>query len=204
MRVMPHSKDGGRAGEAAVSLIDMRGVVKSLGGMGPPTAWGSFREFFLMARDFDLLGDPIPDGFGKRGRPPHVPNDEKRKLVMMLQALDWGQPEIADALGITEPTLKKHYFRELRTRTSARRKVEAVALLSLLNQVEAGNVGAIKALDKKFEAHDLSKLAEAIKNRGRPQPEQSEPKKGKKELQQEAASAVSGKYAPPVAPSKFN
>ena len=66
-----------------------------------------------MARDFDLLGDPIPDGFGKRGRPPHVPNEEKRKLVMMLQALDWGQPEIADALSITEPTLKKHYFQQM-------------------------------------------------------------------------------------------
>src|SRR5690606_34346331 len=56
-------------------------------GLAP--AWGTRGDFFLMAQDFDLLGDPIPKGFGKRGRPPHVPNDEKRKLVMMLQALDW-------------------------------------------------------------------------------------------------------------------
>lgn len=159
-----------------------------------------------MAADFDLLGDPIPEGLGKRGRPPHVPNDEKRKLVMMLQALDWSEVEIGDALGITDKTLRKHYFRELRARASARRRVEAVSLMSLLNQVEAGNVSAIKTLDKKFEAHDLSKLAEAIKNRGKADSGEKtrEPKLGKKEQIQAAAEGVTGIFAPPPPPERMN
>lgn len=47
---------------------------------------------------FDLLGDPIPEGFGKRGRPEHIPTVENRNKVRLLLALGWAAlPDPRDA-----------------------------------------------------------------------------------------------------------
>ncbi|WP_196258580.1 sigma-70 region 4 domain-containing protein [Pelagibacterium limicola] len=158
-----------------------------------------------MGQDFDLLGDPIPEGFGKRGRPPHVPTEEKRKIVMMLQAFDWSIERIAAALSITPPTLRKNYFRELKVREEARARVEALTMGSLLTQVEEGNVAAIKEMVRLFDKHDLAKLADHIKSRGQHGSKPpADAKKGKKEMQREAAGSVQGKFAPPPAPDLLN
>jgi len=161
--------------------------------------------FFVMAENFDLLGDPIPEGFGKRGRPPHVPTEEKRKIVMMLLAFDWSLERIAAALSITPPTLRKNYFRELKVREEARARVEALAMGALLDQVEDGKVSAIKELARRFDQHDLNKLADHIKSRGRQEPkEEPQQRMGKKEQQKRAAGNVAGKYAPPPPPDMLN
>ncbi len=107
-----------------------------------------------MAQDFDLLGDPIPEGFGKRGRPVHTPTDEKRKVVIQLMAFDWTFEQIAAALSITPPTLRKHYFRELKSRAEARFRVEAKLLTTLMSEAEVGNVSAIDKYLKRLEKHD--------------------------------------------------
>ena len=107
-----------------------------------------------MAQDFDLLGDPIPEGFGKRGRPVHTPTDEKRRLVIQLMAFDWTLEQIAAALSITPPTLRKHYFRELRSRAEARFKVEAKLITALMSEAEKGNVSAIDKYQKRLDKHD--------------------------------------------------
>lgn len=149
--------------------------------------------------DFDLLGDPIPKGFGKRGRPPHVPNEEKRRLVIALAAFDKSKADIAAALGITQKTLAKHYFRELRTKDEARLRLEGKLMTSLLKEVEAGNVSAINAMWKRIDKHDLSKLA-AMRARATSQSE----KPGKKQQAVEAAKGVTGKFAPPPQPELLN
>ena len=59
---------------------------------------------------FDLLGDPILEGFGKRGRPPHIPTEKNRNKIMILLAQGWIDQRISSALGITVPTLRKHFF----------------------------------------------------------------------------------------------
>ena len=69
---------------------------------------------------FDRLGDPIPEGFGKRGRPPHIPTARNRNRVRLLLALGWTKARIAQGLRITGKTLGKHYFRELRQRAEVR------------------------------------------------------------------------------------
>lgn len=107
-----------------------------------------------MALDFDLLGDPIPEGFGKRGRPVHTPTDEKRRLVIQLMAFDWSVEQISAALSITPPTLRKHYFRELKSRAEARFRVEAKLLTKLMDEADAGNVSAIDKYMKRLEKHD--------------------------------------------------
>jgi len=157
-----------------------------------------------MAQDFDLLGDPIPEGFGKRGRPPHVPSDEKRRLIMMLMRVGKSDEQLAATLRISVPTLRKHYFRELRERANAREIADGKIFSALLDQVDAGNVAAIKEVGRLFEKHDLSVLAETIKSRGQQHQSAPEARKGKKEMAQDAAASVTGLFAPPRAPEKLN
>jgi len=106
--------------------------------------------------DFDLLGDPIPDGFGKRGRPPHLVTAENRRKVMVLAAFDKNEMQIAAALGISGPTLRKHYFRELKSRLEARQRLEGKLLGALMKEVDAGNVSAIHKVFKRLDRHDLA------------------------------------------------
>ena len=112
---------------------------------------------------FDLLGDPIPEGFGKRGRPPHVVTDEKRNRVMVLQALGWANARIARSLSITLPTLKKHYFRELRAREEARDRLEAERLAMVHSAAREGNVAAMKEWNRIVERETLSAMEREMK-----------------------------------------
>lgn len=67
----------------------------------------------MMEQFYDLFGDPVPANRG-RGRPAHVPTMENRSLVRHLVEIGWTKVRIAAALRITKPTLRKHYFWELR------------------------------------------------------------------------------------------
>ena len=102
---------------------------------------------------FDLLGDPIPDGLGKRGRPAHIPTQQNRNKIILLLAQGWADGRIAVAIGITVPTLRKHYFRELRLRDAARDRVEAIGLLTFWEQGRSGNTAAMKEY---FRRHDTA------------------------------------------------
>ena len=66
----------------------------------------SFREFFFMNDNFmtpfDLVGDPIPEGWGKHGRPPHQPTDDNRSKIRVLLAFGYLVPAIAKALRINK------------------------------------------------------------------------------------------------------
>lgn len=130
-----------------------------------------------MAWDFDMLGDPIPEGFGKRGRPAHIPTDENRRKVVVLMAFDKNEEQIAAALGITPPTLRKHYFRELRAKLEARLRLEGKLLAALMAEVDSGNVSAIDKVFKRLDRHDLARGLS-------PRPAKAAPpvKKGKKEM----------------------
>jgi hypothetical protein len=132
--------------------------------------------FFVAEWDLDLLGDPIPDGLGKRGRPPHLPTVENRRKVMVLAAFDRNEEQIAAALGITPPTLKKHYFRELRSRLEARQRLEGKLFAKLLDEADKGNVSAIDKLWKRLDRHDM-----LVPGRVQRQKDAKPPKLGKKE-----------------------
>ncbi|MFZ3483900.1 hypothetical protein [Sphingomonas sp. 3-13AW] len=136
--------------------------------------------------DLDLLGDPIPEGFGKRGRPPHAPTDENRRKVILLAAFDKNEAQIAAALGISEPTLKKHYFRELRSRLEARLRLEGKLLSAMAREVDAGNVSAMDKLFKRLDRHDM--VTGMVPGKAKPV---TKPKPGKKEkLVTDAAEAT--------------
>jgi hypothetical protein len=75
-------------------------------------------------RGCDLFGDPIALPRG-RGRPRHIPTERTRALVRQLRADGLNQGAIAQALGITIPTLLLNYPAELgsKSQTGARRAV---------------------------------------------------------------------------------
>lgn len=73
----------------------------------------------------DLFGFPVTVKPDRRGRPRHVPTAAARALVIELRDQGLLQPEIAEALGISQPTMVLNYPQELGSTSQAwRRRAE--------------------------------------------------------------------------------
>jgi hypothetical protein len=118
-------------------------------------------DFFSMSENFDLFGDPVPEGWGRRGRPSHIASQQNRNKVTMLLAFGWSNERIARSLSITPPTLRKNYFRELKFREEQRDRMDARLAVLLWQQAEAGNVAAMKEFRKVVERNDLMLYGQA-------------------------------------------
>jgi hypothetical protein len=103
----------------------------------------------------DLFGDPVPANFGRRGRPEHMPTLENQNRVKMLLALGWANARIAKTIGITQPTLRKHYKFQLRQRDEMRDRLEASYVMRVWKQVEDGNVAAMRVFRDILARNDL-------------------------------------------------
>lgn len=133
-----------------------------------------------MSEILDLFGDPVPDGRGKPGRPVHVPTQENRNKVNMLLAFGWNNDRIASALHITAPTLRRHYFRELKFREEARDRLDALVGIKLLDRVREGDVSAIREFRKLLQHNDLMLFGQ-VGRPALPAKPGKPPKLGKKE-----------------------
>lgn len=138
-----------------------------------------------MAEEFDLFGLPVLPPTERRGRPAHVPSNENRNRVNMLLSLGWSNERIAAALSITLPTLRKHYFSELKYRDVARDRLNMRRAELLWKQVEHGNVGAMKEFDRFLEKSDLMEFGQTSRPRSETKPAPA--KVGKKEAALAAA-----------------
>lgn len=144
-----------------------------------------------MTQIFDLFGDPVPHNHGRRGRPQHIPTNENRRKVSMMLARGWSNERIAAVLRCTLPTLRKHYFSELKFRDVARDRIEAALAMRVWDQVEAGNVGAMRLFDRLMEKNDIA-VGHASFYHGQRAPtaapaEEKPERLGKKELANQAA-----------------
>ena len=152
-----------------------------------------------MSENLSLFGWPMPEPRDRAGRPEHVPTDENRNKIMILLAFKKSNADIAKAIGISQPTMRKHYLQELAQRRVARLQLDATRWAKLYERaIVDGEVSALKELGKVIERHDLAELDERVQARGKA-PQRAEPK-GKKEQQVDAAGQVVGKFAPPPAP----
>lgn len=129
---------------------------------------------------FDMFGDPVRLPNGKRGRPAHKPTQKNRNKVMMLLALGWSNERIAAALFVSQPTLRRYYFSELKRRDVQRDRLDAKRFEQVFEQAEAGNVGAMRLLNQMVEKNDMVLQAGRIRDvqdggKGK------EPRLGKKE-----------------------
>ncbi len=75
----------------------------------------------------------------KNGRPPHKPTDESRKAVETMAGYGILQEDIGKVVGVSKPTLEKHYREELDTGAI---KANSMVAQSLYNQAISGNVTA--------------------------------------------------------------
>ena len=83
---------------------------------------------------------------------------ENRNKVMLLLAMGWSNARIANAIGITQPTLRKNYFQLLKVRPEARDRLEASRLNLAWNLAMGGNVGALREFGKLMERNDLMEV----------------------------------------------
>ncbi|UGX98250.1 hypothetical protein G6321_00025235 [Bradyrhizobium barranii subsp. barranii] len=83
----------------------------------------------------------------------------------MLVAMGWSNERIAGALDVTQPTLRKHYFAELRLRDVARDRIDSEVLMKLWEGVQAGSVSAIRQFRAELDRNDLMEYGQTRKPR---------------------------------------
>lgn len=154
-----------------------------------------------MVENLGLFGWPVAEPRERAGRPEHVPSDENRNKVMMLLVFGLTNKEIAAALGVSQPTLRKHYLQQLAERRRARLQLDAIRYGALFEKVKAGDVPAFKELDKLLIRHDLSTVAKEVAGRDRENSKRQPVERvGKKEQRKIDAQAVDGLFAVPQPP----
>lgn len=151
--------------------------------------------------NIDLFGEPIPANRLKRGRPAHVWTVENSNKINLLFATGHDIKQAAAALGISQPTLRKHYFFEVERFDAAQLRLKAKLLAGLAAEANAGNVAASKELFRQVDLGRLSNLAETVAHRPA---KKAAPKLGKKEALEESARGIRGLYEAPAAPGSIN
>ena len=123
------------------------------------------------------------------GRPEFSPTDEEREKVRVLKAGGMSNEAIAEVIGISDTTLRKHFSAELDKATA---KVRAELLMARYRSAMGGNVSAQNKMIEQVSAN-------AAQEKRAPK-EVKPPKLGKKEEQKLAAQNIGGKFAPPSQP----
>lgn len=144
----------------------------------------------------DLFGQPLRAERG-RGRPAHTWTPENSCKVSLLLACGHDVMDVARAVGVSKPTLYKHYFNELEDRAFAGVKFVGLQLARLNALAEQGNVAAESKLTALVEAE--RRKVHAARYASEP-PKRTEPPKGKKDMEREAAESTEGLYAPSAPP----
>ncbi|ARS29069.1 hypothetical protein [Sphingomonas sp. KC8] len=147
----------------------------------------------------DLFGAPAHRRHEWRGRPEHAWSLENSNKVLLMFAQRRSVKEAATAIGVSVPTLRKHYFSEVAKREAAVIMMEATQLARLNSAAVAGNVAAEKELFKRLEKERQRVVAQSLASPA-PKPERL----GKKESAARKAEQVSGLYETPPAPGMMN
>ncbi|MEH3046495.1 hypothetical protein [Sphingomonas adhaesiva] len=149
----------------------------------------------------DLFGDPIMPRSEGRGRPEHVWTLERSNKVLLAFARGLSVKQAAAVLGVSVPTLRKHYSSEVGKRVEAALRFDVVQLARLNELAKGGSVAAEKELGRRLEKARLDALSEEVSRSAQP-PRTARP--GKKEEAQMEAENVTGRYETPPPPSLLN
>ena len=141
----------------------------------------------------DLFGEPLRPAPSKRGRRRlRFPAEVYENVEVLAAAGNLSQEEIADAIGVSEPTLRKYFRKEL---DHARSRQRAEALECLARGMRKGNVSAAKAYLAEL---DRQGAAIALNQRRHAPPPQG--KKAAAKADADAAVAAGGKFATRATP----
>jgi hypothetical protein len=194
-----------RGRKAFVATDDQRGQVRTLTadrvqhkriaallGISVPTLRKVFgAELADRSGGVDLFvggdADPLPVQLrpaparkpAKGGRKPFAPDRETREKVSLLVAVGTAPDDIAKVVGITTPTLRKHFAEELATAATRKR---AEVLMDMMRAAKKGNVTAQRELLELIDNAALSDLETKFRmtNLESPLPKQKEEPTGKK------------------------
>lgn len=130
----------------------------------------------------DLFGQPWTEQRDPRGRKSHRRTPQVAEMVAVLKATGSTNDEIAARIGLSLPTLKKYYFREL---DEGGARARQVLIETMWRKALSGNVAAAKFVRDLFPKGDAAAFLEATQ---RNEPGPSSPARvGKKEAAQLAA-----------------
>ncbi len=140
---------------------------------------------------FDLFGHPIPENHGQVGRNEHAPDAETANKIRVLLCAGMNLKTISVEVGLSVPTMRKHYFQNGRINKTVARKIalaeqRAKVLLRLDEAADAGNVSAMKTQLNVLDAQIAKLLAGEEEDRRSASPP-ARPMKGKKEAAIDAA-----------------
>lgn len=140
----------------------------------------------------DLWGNPWTPEPDPRGRKRHRRSPQVAEQVALLKASGLTVEQIAARLVLSEPTLRKYYFRELDGGAALAR---AVLTEAMWKKARDGNVSAAKFIKDVFDKGDAKAAEGRVRSR-----EPRSPEPGLKAQRQEAARAVGGRFATPAGP----
>lgn len=139
----------------------------------------------------DLFGQAVTLPSGARGRPSHRWSVENENRVLLGLAMGLSTAEIANGLGISTPTLRKHYFSALKRREMQRTRFELWRGAVLADQAQNGNIGAMRELGKIIDRHDARQAARELTEAQGDAPAPRMPKGKKEQARLEAQEALS-------------
>lgn len=142
-----------------------------------------------MEPNFDLFGNPVRVGFGQRGRPPYEPSERDRNKVKLLLALGWVNQRIANALGVSLPTLKRYFRAELKVRDAMRDMLEARRIEIAMEQANAGNITALRELGALIDRNDRMEIERTMGSKP-DQADKASDRPGKKVIDEQRAIAA--------------
>lgn len=140
-----------------------------------------------MAEDvFDLFGNPVRAGKGKRGRPSFEVTERNRNKVKLLLAMGWSGERIANAIECSLATLKRYFRAELVVRDQMRDRLDAEHLMQVTEQAAAGNVGAHRLLVNLIDRNDRMNAERAIAQTPKAEPVGKKQERAKMAMDAEA------------------
>lgn len=140
----------------------------------------------------DLWGDPWTPEPDPRGRKRHRRLPQVAEQVAILRGAGLTVEQIASRLVLSEPTLRKYYFREL---DGGAAMANAVLTEAMWKKAKEGNVSAARFIRETFGKGEALESDRRVRGR-----EPREVPIGKKEERQEAARRIGGRFATPPAP----
>ena len=129
----------------------------------------------------DLFGNPVRERTGKRGRPAVQVTAEMSNKVKLLLALGWANQLVADGIGVSLPTLKRHFRALLAEREKMHTRMEAQRIFAAAEKAMAGDVGAGRLFQQLLDRNDRNMAEMRLAQAG------GKDTRGKKEISRDLA-----------------
>lgn len=155
-----------------------------------------------MADDLDLFGNPYHSAGRGQGRPEHVPSEENIINVMVLLASGMTNAEVAKTVGLSTPTLRKHYFHLLKQREVMLTRLKGRLRTAQIQQGLAGSAAALSGALKMLDSVSAEKVNRDMQSKAANKPAAAKGYVSKKEQRLDNARVISGggRYAVPAGP----